>query len=255
MFVIRRGLIFGAVILGSLGRAGTPYVYVGGTDGALALSYVGDSIWVYASGPEGPFAFHASTATLATWADSASVARFPNNNMARFTYRDTTIRDALAVELIRLTADSQPKYQLGVTAGRWSAAVTLSPDSARRFFALLHGKPQGSGATAPPPPSTETTYFDFQVKKQANPVRGGPIPVYPEPLVGAKVEGEVLAQFVVDTMGLADMSTFKVLKSTDPWLTSAVFGFLPHLRLTPAEIDGRKVRELIQQPYAFNLRQ
>ena len=38
-------------------------------------------------------------------------------------------------------------------------------------------------------------------------------------LRSANVEGEVLAQFVVDTTGRADMSTFKVLKSTHELFT------------------------------------
>ena len=127
----------------------------------------------------------------------------------------------------------------------------LSPDSARRFFALLHGRPQ---AASSPSARTDTTYFDFQVQKQAFPVPGITPPAYPEPVRVANVEGEVLVQFAVDTLGLVDFSTVKFLKSTNPWFASAVLGYLPRLRLTPALIDGHKVRELIQQPYAFNLK-
>lgn len=245
MFPIGRGLILAALVSSS-----TPFWYVGGTDGAIAVSYGGDSIWVYASGPQGPFAFHASKAMLATWADSASVARFPENNSAHFAYEDGAV-GTVVLALNRLSADSASPYQCTATVGRWSAGVVLSADSARRFFALLHGKPP---MATPAPASTEDTYFDFQVQKQAGPVPGTVQPVYPEPLRAAYIEGEVLVQFAIDTMGVPDMSTFRPLKTTSPWFTSAVYGALPRMRFVPAELHGRKVRELVQQPYAFNLR-
>lgn len=78
--------------------------------------------------------------------------------------------------------------------------------------------------------------------------------MYPEPARQANLSGQVLGQFVVDTMGLADLSTFRVLHTTNPWFTAAVYGALPFFRFVPAQIKGHKVRELIQQPYAFNVR-
>ena len=66
------------------------------------------------------------------------------------------------------------------------------------------------------------TYFEFQVEKQVSPYPGNAAPRYPDMLRSANVEGEVLAQFVVDTTGRADMSTFKVLKSTHDLFTNAV---------------------------------
>jgi protein TonB len=98
------------------------------------------------------------------------------------------------------------------------------------------------------------TFFDFQVEKQVAPAPGSAQPTYPEPLRVARVAGEVLAQFAVDTMGVVDLETFKVLASTDPWFTSSVYDAMSRMRFKPAEKGGQKVRELVQQPYAFNLR-
>jgi protein TonB len=67
------------------------------------------------------------------------------------------------------------------------------------------------------------------------------------------VEGEVLAQFVVDTTGRADMSTFKVLKSSHELFTQSVRNVLPNMRFYPAEIGGRKVKQMVQQPFTFAL--
>jgi protein TonB len=96
------------------------------------------------------------------------------------------------------------------------------------------------------------TYFEFQVERQALPLAGNPAPVYPPMLRSANVEGEVLAQFVVDTTGAVDMTTFRILKSTHDLFTSAVKALLPNLRFSPAEVGGRRVRQLVQMPFQFN---
>jgi protein TonB len=63
----------------------------------------------------------------------------------------------------------------------------------------------------------------------------------------------VLVQFVVDTSGHADTTTFKVLKTNHAMFTTAVRQVLPDLTFTPAEIAGRKVRQLVQMPFQFSL--
>ncbi len=107
------------------------------------------------------------------------------------------------------------------------------------------------GGTAPV--NTDQPYFEFQVEKQVSTAPGSPQPRYPEMLKSANIEGEVLAQFVVDTTGRAEMSTFKVLKSSHDGFTQAVKNVLPNMRFYPAEIGGRKVKQMVQQPFTFAL--
>lgn len=106
------------------------------------------------------------------------------------------------------------------------------------------------GGTAPAP---DQPYFEFQVEKPVVPAGQNPQPNYPDMLRSANVEGEVLAQFVVDTTGRADMGTFKVLKSSNDLFTSAVKNILPRWRFVPAETGGRKVKQLVQLPFTFAL--
>jgi protein TonB len=106
------------------------------------------------------------------------------------------------------------------------------------------------GGTAP---VTDQPYFEFQVEKPVVPQPGQPNPSYPDMLRSGNVEGEVLAQFVVDTTGRAEMSTFKVLKSSNDLFTAAVKSVLPRWRFVPAETGGRKVKQLVQQPFSFAL--
>ncbi|GAC1687093.1 MAG: hypothetical protein NVS9B3_05570 [Gemmatimonadaceae bacterium] len=97
----------------------------------------------------------------------------------------------------------------------------------------------------------DQAYFDFQVEKVAAGYPSNPAPRYPDILQNAGVEGEVLAQFVVDTTGRAESGSFKVLKSTHELFTQSVRNALPQMRFYPADGGGRKVKQLVQQPFVF----
>lgn len=96
-------------------------------------------------------------------------------------------------------------------------------------------------------------YFESQVEKPAMSLAGSPAPRYPELLKAAGVEGEVIASFVVDTTGRADLSSFKILKSTNELFGAAVRTALPSMRFLPAEVGGKKVRQLVQEPFVFTI--
>jgi protein TonB len=100
---------------------------------------------------------------------------------------------------------------------------------------------------------TDQTYFEFQVEKQVSGVPGTVNLRYPDMLRSANVEGEVLVQFVVDTTGRADLSQFRVLRSSHDLFTAAVRNAIGQMRFYPAEIGGRKVKQLVQQPFNFTL--
>jgi protein TonB len=102
-------------------------------------------------------------------------------------------------------------------------------------------------------PVGDQAYFDFQVEKQVAPAPGNPGPRYPDMLRSANVEGEVLVQFIVDTTGRVEMNSFKVLKSSHDLFTNAVRQALSGMRFYAAEIGGRKVKQLVQQPFNFTL--
>ena len=100
---------------------------------------------------------------------------------------------------------------------------------------------------------TNQTYFEFQVEKPAQAASGNPAPRYPEVLKSSGVEGKVMAQFVVLETGRADMDTFKILSSDNDLFSSAVKNVLPQMRFLPAEIGGKKVRQLVQLPFEFKI--
>lgn len=94
-------------------------------------------------------------------------------------------------------------------------------------------------------------FFEFQVKKAATEAPNTQRPRYPDILKQAGVEGEVLVQFIVETDGMPMPGSLKILKSTHALFSQAIENAFPNMRFTPAEIDDRKVRQLVQQPFVF----
>jgi protein TonB len=78
-------------------------------------------------------------------------------------------------------------------------------------------------------------------------------PSYPDVLRAAGIDGTVLAQFVVDTLGRVDVNSFVALRSDHALFTNAVRAALGRMRFLPAEAGGRKVRQLVQQPFQFSV--
>jgi TonB family protein len=98
--------------------------------------------------------------------------------------------------------------------------------------------------------TADQTFMGFQVDHQVR-IKSAVAPQYPETLRTAKVEGEVLVQFVVNEHGEADMSSFKVLRSTNTEFTDAVRRAVSAMTFYPADAQGKKVKQLVQQPFRF----
>lgn len=82
----------------------------------------------------------------------------------------------------------------------------------------------------------------------------GSLPAPTLPNYSSGVEGEVLVTFTVNTEGRPVMSTFTVVRSPDPMLTSAVRKVIPSLRFEPAETAGpdpKRVADTAQVVYRF----
>lgn len=98
-------------------------------------------------------------------------------------------------------------------------------------------------------------YFEYETDKPALAVPGNPAPRYPAALRDQHIEGEVLVQFVVDTMGRADMRTLRLLGPRRVYkeFVKSVFDVLPKMRFSSAERRGCKVKQLVQLPFAFKI--
>jgi periplasmic protein TonB len=95
-------------------------------------------------------------------------------------------------------------------------------------------------------------YMEFQVEKPVVKI-GGEAPEYPGSLKDSGVEGQVLAQFVVNESGRYEGGTLKILSSSNPAFSAAVKDALPRMRFSAAQIGGKKVQQLVQMPFQFHL--
>jgi periplasmic protein TonB len=78
-------------------------------------------------------------------------------------------------------------------------------------------------------------------------------PTFPSFLRERGVGGRVAIQFVVDTLGRAEMYGLRVVEATDSLFAQSVRAVLPRYRFTPGEVRGQKVRTLVQLPFDFTL--
>ena len=111
---------------------------------------------------------------------------------------------------------------------------------------------KGTKAGVKEEPEHSGPYMEFQVEKVVEKI-GGDAPEYPPSLRDAGVTGEVLAQFVVGENGRYEGGSLKILKSSNPAFTAAVKAALPGMRFSAAQIGGKKVAQLVQMPFQFNI--
>jgi TonB family protein len=103
------------------------------------------------------------------------------------------------------------------------------------------------------PKKAEGPYREFQAEVPAQQIPGTGRLMYPTAMRQANREGEVLAQFVVDESGVPQLTTFKVLQSTDRAFTEAVHTALSTMRFKPAVVGGHAVKQLVELPFTFSL--
>jgi protein TonB len=140
-------------------------------------------------------------------------------------------------------------------------ATTLPP------IDLALAMPQANDLAAPPGDELRTSasfdgpglqhpdgVIDEHLVDRAPRVIGrAPEPRYPAPLRESGIEGRVVAEFVVDTLGRAELQGLK-LDASQALFAEAVRAVLPRYRFTPGEASGGKVRTRVQLPFDFALR-
>jgi len=98
--------------------------------------------------------------------------------------------------------------------------------------------------------SEAQTYMAFQVEKEAR-VKTPVKPDYPAELFAARTKGDVLVQYIVAENGTASIETFKVLRSNHAQFSEAVRRAVARMTFHPAEVEGKRVKQLVQQQFKF----
>jgi len=104
-----------------------------------------------------------------------------------------------------------------------------------------------------PIPSMDSVYSILNVEESAVRSELSAAPVYPPELIEKGVEGQVLTNFVIDTTGRADSATIVVLQSTHPLFVESVRTAIPGMRFSPAMVQGRRVRQVVEQRFQFKI--
>ncbi len=99
----------------------------------------------------------------------------------------------------------------------------------------------------------DNVYTSFQVDNVVELSSGSAVPEYPPDLLARGVQGQVTVRFIVDTSGNADVESIEVLHASDPQFAASVRAALSHMRFSPARLNGHRVRQLVEQPFRFNV--
>ena len=112
---------------------------------------------------------------------------------------------------------------------------------------------EGGLATGMVPTGNEVFMEAIVEEKPA--VLSGPTLQFPELLRQAQIQGRVLVQAIVDTLGRAEPNSVKVLQSPNPGFDQSAKSYVLKALFRPARVHGRAVRVLIQIPIDFWLKQ
>jgi TonB family protein len=106
----------------------------------------------------------------------------------------------------------------------------------------------------PPPVFVPDSVFSvLQVDEMVERYENSAAPIYPPDLLAIGTEGQVDATYVVDTIGTVDTTTILVEHSDDPRFTASVRDALGSMRFRPARRGGKKVRQLVEQRFRFQI--
>jgi protein TonB len=78
-------------------------------------------------------------------------------------------------------------------------------------------------------------------------------PRYPSQLRAAGTEGNVVAEFVIDTLGRAELESLRFPAPTNPLFAASIREAIARYRFAPGELGGQKVRTRVQLPFEFRL--
>ena len=101
--------------------------------------------------------------------------------------------------------------------------------------------------------SPDSIFSEIEVEERATRMPGSGAPVYPPELMRQRIEGAVLARFVVDTSGRAEPTSIQILHSTNEQFTASVKTAIPQMIFMPATVARRSVRQAVEQNFRFRL--
>jgi len=233
------------------------------SDSMSALVHLGGSdtsVTVFT--PVGVFRLRADSSALASWAKAsaplpapAAAANAQSGAPLMFSAAilRATDQSGNAMRFVRVSGDSLSSYQLAVANGAWEFAERIPQDRTRKLFIALEGKLTAGSDTLSwvvDKPTSDIPATDY---KPAEPVAGTQRLKYPPHADFLRAEGEVTAQFAIDTAGRARPESLLILRATHPLFSISVRDALTAMRFVPAMRNGKKVESFAVQTFKFKI--
>ena len=99
-------------------------------------------------------------------------------------------------------------------------------------------------------PDADQVYSQQTVEERPTMLSVQP-PPYPRVLQDAGIQGRLLLEAILDTLGRAEPSSIKILQSPSPGFDGPVTRWILNARFRPARLHGRAVRILVQVPVDY----
>lgn len=160
----------------------------------------------------------------------------------------------------------KPKGENGASDTRWSAtpppvgaegpAPARAPIEPMALGPLAAGEPDSVPAQAADPLLDligESVLTELEVDSTVRRDPNSASPEYPPELLSRNIEGSAFVLYIVDSTGLVDLSSYRVVRATHPGFAAAVQSALRKMKFSPAVLDGQPVRQLVQQNFSFRI--
>jgi len=117
------------------------------------------------------------------------------------------------------------------------------------------GPPVSQAAAAPAPVGIPGVgeVWDSGVVDERPEVLSGPVLAYPEQMRQAGVQGRVVVEVVIDTLGRAEPASLRIVESPQLAFEASALSYARRALFRPARVLGRPVRVLIRLPIEFRI--
>jgi TonB family protein len=114
--------------------------------------------------------------------------------------------------------------------------------------------PRPGGPEGPTGDPAPVGLYSARLVEEPPELLAAPLPVYPERLRQARIEGLVVLEVIVDTTGKVEPASIRVVQSAHPGFVEPARTYVRDAVFRPARVAGRAVRVLVRVPIAFRLR-
>lgn len=141
----------------------------------------------------------------------------------------------------------------GVGFGSGAILQQRAPVASQGPVAGNTGRDSVTAAQEEGAPGADSVFTIIEVDSAASRMPESVAPQYPKDLLDRRVEGQAIVQFVVDTTGFADVSSFRVVLASHTEFAQSIRDALPGMRFSAARIGRVKVRQLVELPFHFRV--